>query len=242
MESVPETNLETASQSCTTRPSVVGIRVVRRWVRRIDRRIVAAEVVAVQCIEHIDNYRRRLHRLEVDVLLQAYVEVLIAEDTSNSEECTRRRLENVGTLLSRRKTLACVRRIHSDAGAEVDDGTEEELVWQLEDSISHDRVTLITGGSKPRSVSDRRITVVESPEEILALPLLRRFRQSVGQPASPPATLRQRTLVLYRERSEPCLNAVIGYEDSVVRNTTSAPRTAANEVHVIAPAQTVIPV
>ena len=58
MESVTKPNLETTSKARTIRPAKVVVRIVGWRVRRIYRRVVAAEIPAVENVEQIHNHCR----------------------------------------------------------------------------------------------------------------------------------------------------------------------------------------
>src|SRR3954465_7894768 len=97
MESVPDPHLEPASKPSTKWLPKVGVGLTRR----IDVRVVAAEVLALEYVEHIHNDGCGLTRREVDVLLETHVHVLGRECVTEPEERARRRLEDVSPILIR---------------------------------------------------------------------------------------------------------------------------------------------
>ena len=82
----------------------------------------------------------------------------------DSEEGTRRRLEDVRTLLPSRESQTRVGRVDRDTRAKIHDRAEQKLVRKLEDSVRHDCMALVTRRDQSRSIRNRWIPVVESPE------------------------------------------------------------------------------
>src|SRR5437870_7906623 len=164
MESISDPDLQTPPQPGATRLSVVGVRVVLRRIRWVDGRVVAAKVIAVERVEQINDDCGGLHGCEVDVLLQPHIEILIAEDMADPEERTRRWLEDVRALLTRRKPLTCIRSIDGNARTEIHNRAEPEIVRKPGNTVGYDRMPLITRGNQAGPIRDRRITVIEAPE------------------------------------------------------------------------------
>src|SRR5688500_6626668 len=208
-EFIPESDLESPAEARATRLPVVRVR-SGRWP---DLRVVAAEVVAVEHVEHIDEQAGARAAAELESLLQARVHVLVPEHVPDPEEGTGRRLEDIRLLLSYAKAAAGVRGVDCNTRGEIHDAAEQEVVRQPDDRIGHDRVALIVRRAEPRPVADRRIPVVEAPEDILALTLLFRLRERVRETTAPPRLHGQRTLHLELQRVVPRLHPIVGDED-----------------------------
>src|ERR1700694_79429 len=83
----------------TSKPRASGNPIIRvRTGRRLNRVVIAAEIMAVEGVEHIDQHSGGLLRSEGNVLLQSEIEVLISKYVTNPEECTSRGLIDVGLL------------------------------------------------------------------------------------------------------------------------------------------------
>ena len=123
----------------TSKPRTIGNPIIRvRTGRRLDRVVIAAKIMAIEGVEHIDQHRGGLLRREANVLLQSKIEVLIPEHVTKPKECTSRRLVDVWLLLADCPARACVGRWYSDSGSEIHNSAESEIGGKPEHPVGDD--------------------------------------------------------------------------------------------------------